>query len=833
MGSRMALLAAGFGLAAAALGAFGLHQALRLSRLSAAPAESTLAGVIAGEQSLRDLERLRGYGLAMVVAGDARDRQRALAAVAQLSNALSQGPDPRPGALASKAETTLRQVAARMAQAPDSASARHEAVATWTPVGAELSAATDRLAREMSQSAAGQAGRSQAVIAQGTTRMSAVLVALVALLMLGLGLFRRAVNRPLRRLEDALAVRERDYRTLAENSPDPIIRFDRDCRRLYVNSMVSRVLGKPGAALIGGSPADGAVLVAGEGNKLMAAIRQVFETDQTTHVDLDYIDQDGQCRDYHMLLVPERDASGRVATVLSIGRDLTSIRDAERRLTRLVANVPGFVFSLHRSPKGQFSFPFVSPGIEEFCGMRQDQVGDDIAALRAWLHAEDAPRVERALAEAARAVTSLHIEFRVRCPDRPERWVECRATPEREADGGLLWHGIVFDASERKHLETELGRRAAEFRTLADNSPDAIVRYDRAGRRLYCNPALATAVGVPQAALLGKSIAEFSPFPADVAQAKAALVRQVMDSGRTGDIELHWERKGVPACLQVRITPEFDAAGRVVSALSVGRDISALKQAEARLHKSHDILRALAAHQETEREKERQEIASQIHEDLAQNLSALRMNISLVEMNAEAAPRVPLLKGMREIVDRSIARIRDLVSVLRPTVLDLGLVPALHWLTDDFKGVGFQFELALPRELALRDEASIFLFRAAQEIMINVALHAGATHVHLSLASVAGVCHLRVRDNGRGFDPGAPRAQNTFGLIGMAAQAQHLGGGLLVDSKPGQGTLIEVRVPVDAPTPDTASAYGEDQADGALSSAAVPRPAASALMPLR
>ncbi|MDO8775437.1 MAG: PAS domain S-box protein [Burkholderiaceae bacterium] len=349
--------------------------------------------------------------------------------------------------------------------------------------------------------------------------------------------------------------------------------------------------------------------------------------------------------------------------------------------------------------------------------------------------------------------------------------------------------------TEHKRLQAMIAQRESEFRTLIENSPDTVVRFDRQCRRIYCNPAILKLTGYCLADMMGKTIIESSPYPLKFSKALTALVQKVMDTGQPGEIDLYWEKMATPVYLQFRVNPEFDQTGRVVSALSIGRDVTALKLAQERLRKSHDILRALVAHQETEHEKERQDLVYQIHEDLAQNLAALRLNISLFEMSGDAASRAPLLKTMSAIAERSIVRIRDIVSMLRPTVLDLGLVPALQWLTDDFEGVGFQFELALQEDILLSNEVSTFLYRAAQEALINIALHAAATHIHLSLDTVADVCRLVVRDNGCGFDPATPRREDSFGLIRLTEQARHLGGYLSIDSTSDQGTALEIHVP--------------------------------------
>lgn len=349
-----------------------------------------------------------------------------------------------------------------------------------------------------------------------------------------------------------------------------------------------------------------------------------------------------------------------------------------------------------------------------------------------------------------------------------------------------------------------LAQHESEFRTLVENSPDPIARYDRECRCIYCNPALVESSMLAATALLGKTPVESSPFPPSAAKAYTALIRQVLDNAQPGEIEVHWERQGAPACLQLRVIPERDDNGQVVSALAVGRDVSVLKQAEMRLHQSHDFLRALALHREGEREEERRRLAHEIHEDLAQNLMALCIYISLLEKDAgsiaDSTLPSPLLQSMRDIAERSIVRIRDMVSMLRPTALELGIVPALHWLTEDFsKGVGLKIGLALPEDVHLDDKIATFLFRATEKALVNTTLHGAASHAHVSLKNQGGFYRLVVRDNGCGFDTAAPYPQRAFGLFGLAEQAQHLGGELSIDSTPTQGTTLTIQVPAMPP----------------------------------
>lgn len=399
-----------------------------------------------------------------------------------------------------------------------------------------------------------------------------------------------------------------------------------------------------------------------------------------------------------------------------------------------------------------------------------------------------------ALREAHETGSSKGLQYSLDSPQGP-LFFELSVTALTAMPGaGPRFIVLSRDISERKLMEASLAARERELRALAEISPDIIVRFTIDGRLIYCNRSV---LDCKRRCLPWQCLTQCSSGDqaAQLEGTYANLVRQITEGNKRGEAELVWERDGMPIYMQVRATPECDDAGQISSILVVGREISELKEAEACLRQSRDTLRALSAHREAERESERHEIATLIHEDLAQDLSALRMKLSLLEMDKKIAARRPHIVALRDITDRSIARIRSLITNLRPSAIDMGIVTALRWLADDFEnGIGLKFELDLPEEIQLDVIIVTFLFRAAQEALLNIALHAAASHVRLGLELRDNDCVLIIQDDGWGFDPAAPRPRGAFGLIGLAEQAQHLGGQVSINSKPQQGTTLRIQV---------------------------------------
>lgn len=227
---------------------------------------------------------------------------------------------------------------------------------------------------------------------------------------------------------------------------------------------------------------------------------------------------------------------------------------------------------------------------------------------------------------------------------------------------------------------------------------------------------------------------------------------------------------------------------------------------------------ALAADLELIREQERIRLARAIHDDLGQTLTGLKMDLSWLKRHLVDACNgdhlsALLLKteGMLALADAAILSVRRIATELRPMILDeLGLVAAIETQAQEFqKRTEIRCRLALG-EVALKGKAATALFRIVQEALTNVMRHAEATEVTLVLRVTATTVILDLSDNGKGISDSALANRGSLGLLGMRERAALVGGTLVIERLPGQGTRIEARVPIVLES-DNGRAHGEER----------------------
>lgn len=226
----------------------------------------------------------------------------------------------------------------------------------------------------------------------------------------------------------------------------------------------------------------------------------------------------------------------------------------------------------------------------------------------------------------------------------------------------------------------------------------------------------------------------------------------------------------------------------------------ALMATQTQLNASFNHLRALTSRLQGIREEERTRVAREIHDDLGQSLTSIKLDLASL---FRTLPPAPTAKSILRLVDQTIQSVRRIATELRPTILDdLGLVAAVEWAAEEFAArSGTKLRLHLPqKDLIIDKQSATAIFRIFQETLTNVARHAEATEVEVRLGKKGDKILLEVRDNGRGMDEELA-VGGSLGILGMRERALLLKGNLTIHSTPGMGTTVTLRIPAKAADP--------------------------------
>lgn len=362
----------------------------------------------------------------------------------------------------------------------------------------------------------------------------------------------------------------------------------------------------------------------------------------------------------------------------------------------------------------------------------------------------------------------------------------------------------LLAANARLSEEIVERRRTEEkFRGVLESAPEAIMIIDERREIVLVNSQSEALFGYRRNELLGRDVEMLLPERFRGAHRKQTINylarprRRPMGNGRAL-FGLCKDGREFPA--EISLSPLGN--GEDLSVICSIRDVSERVRVEQEIVDSRERLRELAAHRDAVREEERKRIAREIHDELGSLLTALKMDISLLRIKIdEGADIRSRIEQMRDLVEQTIRMVRQVATQLRPTALNLGIVPALEWLLEDFgrrTGIACMFDA--DDEIEMDEAQATAIFRIVQESLTNVARHAAASEVEVRLAINAESMSLTIRDNGRGFDP-ATTGRDSFGLLGIRERALLLGATMAINSAPGGGTSVAIAIPYTKETP--------------------------------
>jgi len=356
---------------------------------------------------------------------------------------------------------------------------------------------------------------------------------------------------------------------------------------------------------------------------------------------------------------------------------------------------------------------------------------------------------------------------------------------------------------ENTRLYRDLAERESRIRRLVDANIVGILVWGANGDVLEANDAFLRMVGYERKDLISGRVRWTDLTPPEWRESTELALAQMAVTGQLPPMEKEYIRKDGSRVPVMVARAAFDASGKEGVAFVI--DLTERKEAEHRLRESYEMLRELTSRRETAREEERKHLAREMHDELGQYLTALRMRASAlrIQFGSEHPMLFDGTRALVALVDETMQVLRGVITSLRPPALDTGIVAALEWLAAEFNRNGrTTCRLRVQDEsIVMSEDRAIVLFRLVQEALTNVARHAAATEVIITLERTADAFVLEVRDDGQGFDARAIR-KTSFGLVGMEERVLMLGGRIDVVSSPGAGTAIKVNLPDRQATPE-------------------------------
>jgi signal transduction histidine kinase len=348
-------------------------------------------------------------------------------------------------------------------------------------------------------------------------------------------------------------------------------------------------------------------------------------------------------------------------------------------------------------------------------------------------------------------------------------------------------------------VDTDAELAARELQGL-DPPPD-IIRVETGGAFLA-----ALSGSSPDVILADYSLPRFSgPEALHLARTHAPEVPFIFVSGAIGEeVAIEMLKGGATDYVLKhrlgRLRPAVERALREV------RERRERERMQGELRESHEQLRALAGRLESVREEERTRIARELHDELGQVLTALRIDLSWIDtrFGKDNEQLLAKTRAMVALIEETIGTVRRIAADLRPGILDdLGLSAALEWQAMEFTSrTGIRCGVTVPPDLPpVAPDPAIALFRIFQEALTNIMRHAGATTVEVAVGVEAGCIRMTVRDNGRGITEADLRPGRSLGLVGMRERARALGGQVTIEGKHGGGTVVIAVVPTGAGDP--------------------------------
>lgn len=496
----------------------------------------------------------------------------------------------------------------------------------------------------------------------------------------------------------------------------------------------------------------------------------------------------------------ERDSNGKPVLMTGSMMDITERKEAEEKI---IHSNERFELIARTTNEALWEMDLVTG--YNWSNERHQQIygltlKDEAPMQEQWessIHADERAAVLKSFYDVFNSTENVWIsEYRMFNYKGEEIAIYDRTYIVRNSEGKpVRMMGSMTDITERKKAEEALINSEEKYRTLVEQATDAIFIANETGRFVVVNPAAVKLSQYSEEELMQMTIYHLS----DQEELKIKpFAFEEMKSEKGASSERKMRRKD-GEIVDIEINAKFLSDGRFLAFI---RDITERKKAETELNNSYKAIRKLTSHLQHAREEERKHIARNIHDELGQLLTVLKMDISWLSKKIKALNLPAITQKTDEVIEllnNTVQSVRRIAADLRPGLLDdLGLIAAIEWHLGEFgkrTGIHTNFYTS-DAETNLPAEQATGLFRIYQESMTNIARHANATEVTVELLLKDNFITMRVADNGKGFDVAYVGKRKTLGLLGMKERAEMMDGTFTILKKADGGMQIEVQLPL-------------------------------------
>lgn len=530
-------------------------------------------------------------------------------------------------------------------------------------------------------------------------------------------------------------------------------------------------------------------------------VEKVMRSEHLEKFEAKRIRRDGREIFVSVSICPFFDATGQKVGVSVIEKDIT---EAKRNQEKLIES-ENFNRTIISSVKegiavynSKLQIMRWNSTISDITGISEQDV---LYKTMAEVFAGDVPdELITRLSDALDGKTIMFQDTFLRTPARRDGgWYNITFSPHINANGEII--GVIAtyrDITQSKIAEVALEYSEEKYRQLVENVSEAIANIAVDGTILFVNKVAAKLLNNDANDLVGRKATDI--LPAKLVASFTKGFNSMLDNNEKRIFDFTMPTADGDRSFLVSTQPVHSEKNETTSIMCLITDITYRKKAEKELEYSREQLRNLAAHLESVRETERKEIAFEVHDELGQELTALKLDLAWVGNKLpDIDPRIKTkISEMKDLIDITIDRVGNISTKLRPDILDhFGLLAAIEWVTGDFqKRSGISCELIFdPEEMDVPGNIATVIFRILQETLTNAIRHSKANTVEVLFRELPDKYELFVTDNGVGISQEQIDAPSSFGLFAMNERARSVGGSVKISGIPDEGTEVYLEIP--------------------------------------